>query len=156
MTMKTIPFDLEKAKAGAKVVCGEISRIPVLDFHYFDINTLYPLHVVLDERGGLLNYFTKSGQNAHHRPDPNSDLFLLVEPKLRPWKPEEVPVGALIRRPSSLCDVGEHAAMLIVERDKHRVYAANCKQGSTFAQCLDDHEHSLDHGKTWLPCGVEE
>lgn len=75
------------------------------------------------------------------------------EPKLRPWKPEEVPVGAVVR-----CG-------------QNRWLITACWQGKPFLNGCDAHdderapslqtltqgyEHSPDHGKTWLPCGVME
>lgn len=74
------------------------------------------------------------------------------EPKLRPWKPEEVPVGALI---SGLPD--RRTAMMIVELLSERVVI--CRFGTlqkiTFNE-LSGFYYSLDHGKTWQPCGVME
>lgn len=86
------------------------------------------------------------------------------EPCYRPWKPEEVPVGALIRRkhrPEFIC------VILGATTDKHADYAilnAPLRPGSNhyLSDLLtyhggnngDANEHSLDHGKTWLPCGV--
>jgi hypothetical protein len=86
--------------------------------------------------------------------------------ELRPWKPEEVPVGALLR--SSTYHPERKVIILGV--------ILNCgniqRPALTFrGDCgtNDDHyylndlitstlkmEHSLDHGKTWLPCGVME
>lgn len=68
--------------------------------------------------------------------------------KWRPWKPEEVPVGALIRA--------------IGLRWRSLIWAATatgqieCMTGVLEPEyALLNHEHSLDNGKTWLPCGVE-
>lgn len=71
------------------------------------------------------------------------------EPKLRPWKPEEVPVGAIVRRHGSV------AKMLIVGHGMGKVYYS--QEGEC---CIDtlfvEFQHSTDGGKTWKPCGVEE
>lgn len=87
-----------------------------------------------------------------------------TEPTLRPWKPEEVPVGALIRYNKdnkTRCLITgitnknniNHWAMLVGNADLyHRgVVFLNDAINST-----SNYEHSLDHGKTWLPCGVME
>lgn len=81
-----------------------------------------------------------------------SYLFRLApEPpakRYRPWKPEEVPVGAQIRAIGlrwrglilSVCANGE----------------IHCMTGFIPAEhALANHEHSINNGKTWLPCGVE-
>jgi len=75
-------------------------------------------------------------------------------PKLRPWKPEEVPVGALTKTLGK----GNEFRWLIV---------ASCSDGVTHCggtACRSDSvqymlercEHSTDGGKTWKPCGVME
>lgn len=72
------------------------------------------------------------------------------EPKLRPWRPEEVPVGAQYR--------GD-GWNLSERRLISQVYNNNVEVGnSTFTlnELLAMGKHSLDNGKTWHPCGVEE
>ncbi len=74
--------------------------------------------------------------------------------KLRPWRPEDVPVGALVRT----LRTGAPFRWMIV---------ASCSDGVTTcggttcrtesAQFMFDAcEHSTDGGKTWKPCGVME
>lgn len=73
------------------------------------------------------------------------------EPKLRPWRLEEVPVGAVLRTKtlnsrwllSGINNVGE---IFIAEDDRWR----------TAEYLLHEYKHSLDNGKTWHPCGVME
>ena len=71
--------------------------------------------------------------------------------KLRPWTPEEVPVGVKIRERE--CDgwftptcAGAGEIEAIVDGAIETV---------KLTELADDYEHSLDNGKTWLPCGVE-
>lgn len=75
------------------------------------------------------------------------------EPKLRPWKQEEVPLGCSLRHKSLTSivsiigckfekGVSFHDASLFISR--------------TYQTLLDSYEHSTDGGKTWLPCGVME
>ena len=80
---------------------------------------------------------------------PASEYRIKPEPKLRAWKPEEVPLGAIARS----------------KRNSFRMLIAyvhpNGSVGSTLGQdrleeFLNEYEHSLDNGKTWLPCGVED
>lgn len=61
------------------------------------------------------------------------------DPKLRPWKVEEVPLGYLIRAKG-----GENICLIIDTTFEARRL-----------QWLIDYEHSTDGGKTWKPCGVE-
>lgn len=78
------------------------------------------------------------------------------EPKLRPWKPEEVPKNALYRRKAwALTDPGSWSVILAVSLGKIAYISASL--------CMDDlnnaleyGEHSTDGGKTWAPCGVME
>ena len=63
------------------------------------------------------------------------------EPKLRPWTADEVPLGAWMRfkrNPQDRVLIG----WVSVQADRDL--------------WLDEREHSIDGGKTWLPCGVEE
>jgi hypothetical protein len=71
------------------------------------------------------------------------------EPNLRPWKPEEVPVGAMVR------NIGTRSRYLITEwccARPSEIVISCCVY--SFETMLRSYEHSLDHGKTWLPCGV--
>lgn len=71
------------------------------------------------------------------------------EPKLRPWRVEEVPLGAQIRCKGAvirhvivgMCGDGIEAG---------RAFSAGVDWALVYC------EHSLDGGKTWHPCGVEE
>lgn len=59
---------------------------------------------------------------------------------LRPWTEEEVPLGARLRVK------GRTAAVLLTD---------TCEEAER-ERWVQHYEHSLDGGKTWLPCGVEE
>ena len=77
-------------------------------------------------------------------------------PKLRPWKPEEVPVGAVIRHKRS------HATRrMIIAFDptsgEFPVISGSAGAGGwRVGELLEECDYSTDGGKTWLPCGVEE
>ena len=62
-------------------------------------------------------------------------------PKLRPWTADEVPLGAWFRPKDRTWD-------------RTLIAWVSCKADRVL--WLDEREHSLDGGKTWLPCGVEE
>lgn len=76
-------------------------------------------------------------------------------PTIRPWKPEKVPLGAVIRPKGEpqhltlLFSVSPNGIQL-PDSDSLKMEERN------FKYFLDWSEHSLDHGKTWLPCGVKE
>jgi hypothetical protein len=74
------------------------------------------------------------------------------EPKLRPWRPEEIPVGALIRRK-------EKDSFLAIITARYQALFWTTYHGTgglPTEQVLKSHEHSTDGGVTWKPCGVEE
>jgi len=79
-------------------------------------------------------------------------------PKLRAWKPEEVPVGALIR--DLRVTFGAPAVVQILALRGawiHFISPACAGLTSVLIQELDRNwQHSLDGGKTWIPCGVME
>jgi hypothetical protein len=62
---------------------------------------------------------------------------------LRPWTADEVPLGAWIRRKDAL-------------RDNRRVLICETYDESVRSTWRVTSEHSIDGGKTWLPCGVME
>lgn len=70
-------------------------------------------------------------------------------PTLRPWKPQEVPVGALLRPKQGSC-----VWMIVGKSDEELCFSQ--KSRCSFIYSMLSHEHSLDNGKTWLPCGVME
>ena len=68
--------------------------------------------------------------------------------KYRPWTPEEVPVGVLIRA------IGLKWRGLILGVNAQGQIEHFVGRTDLGYAC-GNHEHSLDNGKTWLPCGVE-
>ena len=68
--------------------------------------------------------------------------------KYRPWAPEEVPVGALIRAVGS-----KWRGLILGVTAPGRIEHFAGRTDLCYA--CENHEHSIDNGKTWLPCGVE-
>jgi hypothetical protein len=68
--------------------------------------------------------------------------------RYRPWTPEEVPLDAWYR--TSLKSISRLCAVT-----ETRVKACSTGDWFTYEQLWDLAEHSIDNGKTWLPCGVE-
>ena len=77
------------------------------------------------------------------------DYRIKPTPVLRPWTADEVPLGAMLRHSKQ----GRKAIIIDVTFDQQIGI-----HGSYFSPkfVLENCEHSLDGGKTWLPCGVEE
>lgn len=72
-----------------------------------------------------------------------------LEPKLRPWKPEEVPVGASLKNKSTL------SRYLITGwccAEPNYVLTSGGKYSPE--DLAKSYEYSLDNGKTWRPCGT--
>lgn len=83
------------------------------------------------------------------------DYRIKPEPRLRPWKPEEVPMPAVLRSRDG------QIRWLILSVSMCGVATANsteCGQTAiaSFEALRECNEHSTDGGKTWHPCGVEE
>ena len=75
------------------------------------------------------------------------------EPKLRPWKPDEVPLGALHRSMHK-----RELVSLILMRYPNGFTVSDSASIRVifFNEATENSEHSTDGGKTWKPCGVEE
>ncbi len=80
----------------------------------------------------------------------NDDCKYRIKPTLtmRPWKPEEVPVGALLKHNRKEC------TYMIVGVENGVVFVRDTQY--SLESMLLHWQHSLDHGRTWLPCGVQE
>jgi hypothetical protein len=72
-----------------------------------------------------------------------SDIQYRIKPTpvLRPWTADEVPVGGQIRNKA----IPEYRWLIDRTADL-----------TVRNEWLERHEHSIDGGKTWLPCGVME
>lgn len=94
-------------------------------------------------------WYDKNGVHCLVRGD-GWELYTPPAKKLRPWRPEEVPVGAQVRYIGN----SSSARMLIVNSAERGLLGPDSVV--PYQTLLSAFEHSLDHGKTWLPCGVEE
>jgi hypothetical protein len=112
-----------------------------------------PQPVVSEGQPGIFRTHFTDGRFLSHINNSTYDLINIPEePKWRAWKPEEVPVGALIRNKGR---VNPHSKYVVAGYDDGYVLYGH---GSRKARqsCFDHCEHSIDNGKTWLPCGVKE
>lgn len=84
-----------------------------------------------------------------------SDIINIpAAPKLRPWRPEEVPLNAAFKfKESGTITVGFN---LRFERNEIQLCNDKIHQSRTFQELMDGWDHSTDGGVTWKPCGVEE
>jgi len=77
------------------------------------------------------------------------DYRIKPTPVLRPWTADEVPLGAWLRSKEG----GWKALIFEVRRDgQMEINNSSITPYSALRYC----EHSIDGGKTWKPCGVEE
>lgn len=78
------------------------------------------------------------------------------EPRYRPWNLDEVPVGALYRPKDKSVTV---QILAVFPYNDFPIRFASWVRlggidGDTLKSALEGREHSLDGGKTWIPCGV--
>lgn len=82
----------------------------------------------------------------------NTEYRIKPESSYRPWKPEEVPVGAILKSQNKQEFIimgrngGDVGVVLISEINK----VTGRWQSFSTLHCT----YSTDNGKTWLPCGV--
>lgn len=108
-------------------------------------------------KGFIGNEFTAwvdNGSWTNGSPHKSDLISPWTEPKLRPWKPEEVPVGAVFKHNNQ----GATHCWMIVGYNAACFFISNgAKPVIGFAEAIGDGcLHSLDGGETWLPCGVME
>lgn len=84
--------------------------------------------------------------------DPNDKYEYRIKPtpKLRAWRAEEVPVGALIRVKGN--DV--FAVFVIIGKRMDEIFFGADHKIHTTEEVFIAHEHSTDNGQTWHPCGT--
>ena len=98
-------------------------------------------------KNGRLNPLVFNGDGHRFRLAPETPAK-----KFRQWTPGEVPVGARFR----FNNTGSHQ-WIITGWNAAVIHVSNPARNSIpMGLALSENcEHSLDNGKTWLPCGVE-
>lgn len=86
--------------------------------------------------------------------DPSYEFRVKPTPKPRPWKPEEVPHLARIRR-KSWPGIEYSTIVGIGEGSIEYTTGGGC-DSVRFDSALEHFTYSTDGGKTWAPCGVME
>jgi len=110
------------------------------------------------KEGKVIQHETNKIWYDNHCPSFNFDnctFRVKPEPKLRPWKPKEVPMPCLLRTTNG------QIRWLILAVSSVGIATANSQtSGNTcvvsFQDVCNHNEHSTDGGKTWKPCGIEE
>lgn len=93
--MKTIPFELAKAQAGAKVVTQVGKPVRLLAF---DALGEYPIvGLVADGTGECAQQWTESGAFYTKSEASPKDLFLVSEPKVVPYDRDSIPLPLVVR-----------------------------------------------------------
>lgn len=94
-------------------------------------------------------------------PDPQNDFKAIYrikpESQYRPWKPEEVPVGAIVKSNGKLsCNYFCYVITGVSNAVDIYVFIGALSESSRYSPeaCLVNYVHSTDNGKTWQPCGV--
>lgn len=109
-----------------------------------------------EKRNGV---WSKWSEYAYTPDDKKDGWELYQDPpakKFRPWTPEEVPVGAVMRWKTT----PTHASLICSHGDSC-VFPAGATHGTPFEDALTNWVYSLDtvgtpdSKRTWLPCGVE-
>lgn len=141
-TTNTKPFDPTKpvqTRDGRKV------RIICVD----KVNTEYPIVALIkyDNYEQVICY-DRNGDSGEQQ----LQLINIPEqPKYRAWKPEEVPVGCIMKTR----DTGSRWVLIGIN-EQHLLKIAGDTGHRSIEYAFNNYDHSVDGGKTWLTCGVLE
>lgn len=85
MKTKRIPFNINKAQAGAKVITRDGRLVKRLDYCFECEGDSHPIKAYIQEKDGLTTYgFTKNGKfNIHEEIESPHDLFIEEKIKFR-------------------------------------------------------------------------
>lgn len=142
-------FDLEKAKAGAKVVTRDGRPVEILKYNYIQRGTQRLIVCSKDEDGDDNVYVVNSDGSWIVDMEHNADIFLEVEPTYHPYSSVEEMDKA----------IKEHGMFIKHKEIERRI--AIIAYTETDIETLSDYEDykSLLKYYTWLdgtPCGVME
>lgn len=151
--MKKVKFDLEKAKADAKLVTrdGRPARIVCWDRKRIGTNENFPILALVEEIGEEYSTaYTSDGKHLEGGCPSEDDLFILEENTYRPYaNAEEV-----------LKDMKEHGPMIREKDEEH--YCSIVHINKRGIQIDSEYCYTFEQLKqlyTWQdghPCGVEE
>ena len=111
--------------------------------------------IIQHKTPGLYDWKDCDPQIGYFEDNDNDHIVFRIkpEPKLRPWKPEEVPVGCLVCQKNRDSIYNKY---VLISLNGESVNFGRYGECASMQHLLDMMEHSTDHGKTWLPCGILE
>lgn len=143
-----IPFNIEKAQAGAKVVTRDGRTVRIVAY---DLDSRYPICAIIRAQNGseYPEVYLKSGRYDEDEIENDCDLFIEEESKYRPYaNADEMDEAIKVH------------GMFIENKEKGRrraIVAYSEREIETVSDC-EDYESLLKY-YTWLdgtPCGVQE
>lgn len=148
--MKTIPFDLEAAKKGAKLVTrkGRTARIICFDKN----SNIFPIVALVKDNEGneYPSVYTDKGHYFSDNRTTVDDLFILEEPQYVPYESAEEFMQAQKEHGPYLCACNQYKLPILVDN----THTKGIVLGSTTPRFYD-YEHILD-SHVWqdgTPCG---
>lgn len=137
--MKLLPFDIEKAKAGAKIVTrsGQSARIIA-----YDRRGEEPIVALIGDYDRLVTYLP-DGSYAHHGPF-KEDLLILSAPTYRTFTRETAPLGKIVVHKN-------HKDRYLLSAVGNSLIYLGGKLHASFKELLSD--FTFEDGS---PCGIEE
>lgn len=143
-----IPFDIEEAQAGAKVVTRDGRTVRIVAY---DLDSRYPICAIIRAQNGseYPEVYLKSGRYDEDEIENDCDLFIEEESKYRPYaNADEMDEAIKVH------------GMFIENKEKGRrraIVAYSEREIETVSDC-EDYESLLKY-YTWFdgtPCGVQE
>lgn len=143
-----IPFDIEKAQAGAKVVTRDGRTVRIVAY---DLDSRYPICAIIRAQNGseYPEVYLKSGRYDEDEIENDCDLFIEEESKYRPYANADEMAEAI-----------KVHGMFVENKEKGRrraIVAYSEREIETVSDC-EDYESLLKY-YTWFdgtPCGVQE
>jgi hypothetical protein len=130
----------------AEVVCVDIGKS----------HALYPCVVIYTNKTTGIktcHTATKEGKVLRHHESEYNLIIPNPEPKLRPWKVEEIPVGARVRRKDyRVCETLILGNLTAIAGEEPYLIFLDGRSSAKGA--LEELEYF--NGTTWQPCGVLE
>lgn len=144
-----IPFDIEKAKAGAKVVTRDGRPVEIFKYDFKDNGKLRIAYCCTDEYGDNHAYLVNHNGVWMEAKESDQDLFIEEEQTYRPYANAAEMEAAIKEHGMFVKNKGIEKIMAIIAYSESYI--------ETISGC-DDYQ-SLHLSCTWLdgtPCGVQE
>lgn len=149
-----LPFDLERAKSGAKVVTRDLVAYKL--WGVVQGKHDYPLVGTIEKDAG--EYLLRSAIDGKYILDADGhgfDLFILPETRLVPWTMEDVPLGAWYCASNSI-ESGAFQSIMISREGIFYISYGGIFCFVNYAQLADKFKHTTESlAGPWKPCGRE-